>query len=205
MQWLCFVYSYCIGYFCWKKFCASGVENGVLFYEIISELAKIMQNDLNYSLLTLSVWGGRFPLLREQPSALAKGLTHSPWALISVVPTVFFMFWSLCRYYFFCFSQNIPGCIHISIVVVPAYRTIPCTNSKIFCVLVLIAAFTAFLRTWVESRNPYHSAAMRHCLVFKHPEKLRPWYIRNGLCQLMIFQHIPDLQVFYTDQLHFIY
>lgn len=38
-----------------EKVLCKCVENGVLFYEIISELAKIMQNDLNYSLLTLSV------------------------------------------------------------------------------------------------------------------------------------------------------
>ena len=83
----------------------------------------------------------------------------------------------------------------------PAFRARPFTHREVLYKRVLVAADAACLARWIEGIHliDYRSAPCR--LVCELAEELRPACIRDGSRQLVVPQHVLDLQMLDRDDL----
>ena len=99
--------------------------------------------------------------------------------------------------------QNIDGRIDIPIMNCTAHQTLPDAYIQRHC-FHLRTTNRAGLRRRIPTADLFYPAAIPLSLVPQHRHECRPACISDRLCQMMIRQHTPHVQVFQPDELVFV-
>ena len=100
--------------------------------------------------------------------------------------------------YSFTFSEDIHGCIYISVMLRSTYRTSPRPITQLQ-ILFLVSAYRARLGTRIESVNEYNFLVVIVRLINENLLETIETDLVDCPCKMMILYHSADIQIFHEN------